>query len=186
MRTLGRYTNFTQAALARALLEDYEVFCTFFDEYSHAIGWYHLIPVRLMVADQQFQRAARILAFAATLPVPTDQSAPADDQSAVTVFNQEMFGEDQLEEDVVEPIERNNPWEILAVAYLFLVPGIGFLLERLPLMLYIGRPRHNPYLVLSPFDQHLVGLALISIAILLAISYFHTRRAITPAASALA
>ena len=42
------------------------------------------------------------------------------------------------------------------------------------------------YLVLSPFDQHLVGLALIAIAILLAISYFHTRRAITRAASALA
>jgi hypothetical protein len=45
-------------------------------------------------------------------------------------------------------------------------------------MLFAGGRRGNRYLVLSPFDLHLVGAALIGIALLLILSYFYTRQAI--------
>jgi len=177
LRTLNSYFNFAQVALDNTLLNNYEIGCNIFDEHAHrSIGLFFAVPVRLMVADRQFHRAAQILAYAKALPVPADEAAPYDDQAPVRVIEKQIFGEDQAEPEEVE--ELNNPWEILAVAYLFLVPGIGFLLERLPLMLFAGGRRGNRYLVLSPFDLHLVGVALIGIALLLILSYFYTRQAI--------
>jgi len=43
---------------------------------------------------------------------------------------------------------------------------------------FAGGRRGNRYLVLSPFDLHLVGAVLICIALLLILSYFYTRQAI--------
>lgn len=179
MLTLKRYWNFSSAALDKTLLEDYEVLCVFFDEYTNTLGLYFLFPVRLMVADHQLQRAAQILAYAKALPVPTDDAAAANDQAPARVI--EGFPDDAPE--TVESSESNNPWEILAVAYLFLVPGIGFLLERIPLMLFVGGRRGNRYLVLSPFDLHLVGAGLVCMALLLTVSYLYTRQAIGVSAS---
>jgi hypothetical protein len=175
LRTLTCYFNFAEAALDSTLLNDYEIRCSIFDEHAHrSIGLFFAVPTRLMVPKQQFHRAAQILAYAKTLPVPADDAAPHDDQASVRVIK--IFGEDQVEPEEVE--EPNNPWEILAIAYLFLVPGIGFLLERLPLMLFAGGRRGNRYLVLSPFDLHLIGAVLICIGLLLTVSYFYTRQAI--------
>src|SRR3954465_11350946 len=97
MRTLMRYFNYIDASLDRMLLEDYEVFCALFDEYSNTsnYGLNIAIPVRLMVADNQLGRAARMLAHAEASSVPNDDNAAANESAPVRVLDEEMFGEDQ-------------------------------------------------------------------------------------------
>jgi hypothetical protein len=176
MRTLRRYSNFPNAALAKTLLENYEVFCRFVDENVHCLGYYLVMPVRLTVADRQLKRAARVLAYAEKSPIPDDDVAPAEDTAPALVLDEDIFGDDDTEE-LEERSESNNPWEILAIAYLFLIPGVGFLLEHRRLLLWTGR-RRSGWLMLSPFELHLVGGALICVAALLTVAYFSARNAI--------
>src|SRR5436309_5225183 len=138
MLTLKRYFNPVEASLHISLLQDYEIFCSPFDEHSHALGYCLVMPLRLMVSERQIHRAARILNYAEASSVPSDEVAAADDQAPVRVLDEAIFGEDEEPEQPSESIGRNNPWEILAIAYLFLVPGVGFLLEHLGLRLFVG------------------------------------------------
>jgi len=178
MRTLRRYLTLADAGLARTLLDDYQIFCRLFDENSHiSVGPYIAAPIRLVVDDRQLKRAARILGYVESLPAPDDDFAAAELEQPARVLDEGIFGED--EEEGLEPLpETTNPWEILAIAYLFLVPGIGFLLEQRPLVLVIRRYGRNRFLLLSPFDVHLLGAALICIAFLVTIAYLKTRKAI--------
>ena len=179
MRTLRRYFSLTEACLAKTLLDNYEVVCSVFDENVNALGYYIVMPARLMVAGGQLQRAARILAFAQTSEIPADDVAAAADQFPVMVIEEDMFGENQPDvDDTAKFLESGNPWEILAIAYLFWVPGIGFILEQLPLKLWVGGHRRDGWLILSPLQLHLVGVALICVATILTISYFYTRQTI--------
>ena len=61
MLTLKRYWNPTEAALDRTLLANYNVFCSLFDEHVNALGYFNAMPIRLMVADEQLERAGRLL-----------------------------------------------------------------------------------------------------------------------------
>src|SRR5438270_599226 len=176
MRTLRRYSNFPNAALAKTLLENYGVFCRFFDENVHCLGYYLVMPVRLTVDDRQLKRAARVLAYAEASPIPDDDLAPADDNARALALDEDIFGDDEPEE-FEERSESHNPWEILAIAYLFFIPGIGFLLEQRRLLLWTGW-RRTGWLVLSPFELHLAGVMLICVATFLTVAYFYTLRAI--------
>jgi hypothetical protein len=175
MRTVRRYFNPADAALARTLLDNYEIFCSLFDENANiSVGPYVAAPIRLVVTERQLQGAARILAYVDSLPVPDDDSAAAEREQLPEVLDEAIFGEDQ--DEAVEPLpEHNNPWEILAISYLFLVPGIGFLLEQRSLIAIVRRWGKNRFLVLSPFDVHLLGTILICVAVLLVLAYLHTR-----------
>src|SRR5438067_2238065 len=113
MLTLRRYISLPNAALAKTLLENYEVFCRLFDENAHCLGYYLMKPVRLMVADRQLERAARILSYAEAASIPDDDLAAADDNASALVLDEEIFGEPEPEEPQ-ERWESNNPWEILA------------------------------------------------------------------------
>ncbi|MFL6513800.1 MAG: DUF2007 domain-containing protein [Chthoniobacterales bacterium] len=178
MLTLKRYWNPTEAALDRTLLANYNVFCSLFDEHVNALGYFNAMPVRLMVADEQLERAGRLLIYAKSCDVPDDEVAAADDQAAIVILDEKIFGEEPPSDDRIQSVERNNPWEILALAYLFLIPGAGFLLERLPLLIFAGGRRGNRFLHLSTFDVHLLGSALICIGAALVASYVYTRKAI--------
>ena len=84
-----------------------------------------------------------------------------------------------LSNDHVTLLETNNPWEILAIAYLFFVPGLGFLLEKRPLILLVRRGPWNhrgSFILLSPLDLHVVGTLLVSAALLLAAFYVYTHQ----------
>jgi hypothetical protein len=177
MLIVRRYMNLMDAGLAKTLLDDYEVFCALFDENAHCLGLYIAVPVRLVVANAQFARASRILAYAETL---SSVNGEVVNQQLLSAFDDETLLEDQ-EEAVDESLADNNPWEILAITYLFLVPGLGFLLETRQLMLLIWRSRwgKNRFLVLSPFELHLVGVLLIGVAVSLTVLYFYVRRVTT-------
>ncbi len=165
MLTLRRYRNLFEANLAKSLLDDWGVPCGILDENAHInIGIHLFIPVRLVVPSSQFNWAARILRLA--------------DTGNYDALESDFAGESPPPSD--ELPGTNNPWEVLAVSFLFLVPGIGFLLEHRTLMI---SPWHRFWgrkwlLILSPFEVHLVGCVLISIALLLVVFYLRARRAI--------
>jgi len=182
MLTLGTYLNLIEAGLAKSFLDDHDVFCSLFDENAHLYGGAPFaMPIRLVVVDAQFQKAARVLADARRSIAENgdETAAPFDQETVSEEVDQEMLAEDQ-QESVQEGVGNNYPWEILAIAYLFLVPGLGFLLEKRPLILVARRSRWRPIMsiVLSPVEVHFVGALLITAALLLTLFYFHMRRLI--------
>jgi Putative prokaryotic signal transducing protein len=156
MVTLGTYRNLMDASLAKLLLDDHDIFCRLFDENAFLWGGAPFaMPVRLVVSDTQFEQAARILAGEAVLE--TEDRQEGFEASAGS----------------------NNPWEILAIAYLFLVPGFGFLVESRPLILVVFRRGWLwANIILSPLQLHVIGGALILMALSLVLLYFRARREI--------
>ena len=62
MVTLRTYSNPAEAALAKSLLDDHKIFCSLADENVNLYGGGPLaMPIRLLVADDQAEEAARIL-----------------------------------------------------------------------------------------------------------------------------
>jgi len=62
MVTLRTYSNPVEAALAKSLLDDHKIFCSLADENVNLYGGGPLaMPIRLLVADDQAEEAARIL-----------------------------------------------------------------------------------------------------------------------------
>src|SRR2546430_3617566 len=62
MVTLRAFNTAAEAALAKSLLDDHELVCSLADENSWLYGGAPFaMPVRLMVAEHQFEEALRIL-----------------------------------------------------------------------------------------------------------------------------
>lgn len=62
MVTLRTYSNPAEAALAKSLLDDHKIFCSLADENVNLYGGGPLaMPIRLLVADDQAEEAARSL-----------------------------------------------------------------------------------------------------------------------------
>ena len=109
MVTLRRYFNVAEAAFAKTLLDDHGIFCSIADENSYLYGGAGFaMSARIMVAEEQFQEALRIL----------DEPAPALlqdlESSAVAPQNLDDRGESFLpnEPRTQSPqlsIGRNNP-----------------------------------------------------------------------------
>jgi hypothetical protein len=62
MVTLRTYSNAAEAAMAKSLLDNHDIFCRLADENVHLYGGGPLaMPIRLLGAEDQAQEAARIL-----------------------------------------------------------------------------------------------------------------------------
>ena len=76
--------------------------------------------------------------------------------------------------------KRNNPWELLLLAFVILVPGVALLLQRHTVMLL--NAGSNAVVIratlLSPFAGHLCGALAVVFSVLLAGLYFYARRSI--------
>ena len=181
MITLRRYLNLIEAGLAKTFLDDHNIFCSLLDQNSHLYtGAYPAIPVRLIVIERHFERAARVLAYADKLLALSEEIVASRDEAQAIELDEEPVAE-KGERGFEESLESNNPWEILAIAYLFLVPGLGFLLEERPLILLTRKIRwdnRNAFLILSPLELHFAGALLIAATLLLTFLYFYMRRLI--------
>jgi hypothetical protein len=172
--TLRRYFNVAEAAFAKTLLDDQGIFCSMADENSYLYGGAGFaMSARILVAEEQFQEALRIL----------DEPAPALlqdlESSAVAVPSMDDRSEPlPLDEPETrmrpEPPKENNPWELLAIALLFAGPGVFLLFQKHFALMTRGR-----YVtILSPTDEHRLGAIAVAIGLGLIGLYFHTRRAI--------
>jgi putative signal transducing protein len=109
--TLRTYWNFTEAALAKSVLDEHEIFCALFHENAHLYGRAPIaMPVRLMVVEDQADRALRILAG--------DFSGAAGIEEALAIAPA------RLEPEGETAIRSDRPWELLVMAFYFFVPAI--------------------------------------------------------------
>jgi hypothetical protein len=179
MVTLRAYSNPARAALAKSLLDDHNILCTLADENAQLYGGAPFaMPVRILVADEQAEEADHVLKnvdghFADFDPIP-DRGV----QETIETSHERLpEREQQLSQQ--SPAE-NNPWEILAIASLLVLPGLGLLLQKHELILVASERRisRTSFTVFSPGTAHVFGALVIAAALLLTILFFYTRRAI--------
>ena len=158
MVTLRTYLNPTQAALDKTLLDSSEIFCAIADQNANLYGGGPFaMPVRLLVAEEQAEEAERILKN-------SDQLSPEEQAST--------FAVEPAREERQEERGNKNPWEILAIGWLFFFPGVCLLLQIHPA--WIRRART----MLPVSILHVAGWLAIAVGLSFTILYFYTRRSL--------
>src|SRR5439155_12491751 len=78
--TIRTYSNPAEAAIAKSLLDNHDIFCRLADENVNLYGGGPLaMPIRLLVAEDQAQEAMRILETKGPeLPKDFDHGTPAE------------------------------------------------------------------------------------------------------------
>ena len=158
MITLRTYLNPTQALLDKTLLDSNEIFCYIADQNANLYGGGPFaMPVRLLVAEEQAEEAERI-------PKNSDQVSP---QEQLSTFPVEPAREERQEER-----GNKNPWEILAIASLFFLPGVYLLLQTRPAWMQRVRT------ILPVSLLHSIGWLAIAVGLSFTVLYFYTRRSL--------
>jgi uncharacterized membrane-anchored protein len=156
--TLRTYLNPTQALLDKTLLDSNEIFCYIADQNANLYGGGPFaMPVRLLVAEEQAEEAHRILKN-------SDQLSP-EEQAAT-------FPTEPAKQESKEEKTNSNPWEILAIALLFFLPGVYLLLQIRPAWMRRGSTM-VPVSVL-----HGAGWLAIAVGLSFTVLYFYTRRSL--------
>ena len=74
--------------------------------------------------------------------------------------------------------KRNNPWELLVVAAMFLVPAVIMLFRREPFLFPSFGNRVAQISLWSPAELHVLAWFGIAVAAILLVLYFYARRSI--------
>jgi hypothetical protein len=163
MVTLRAFTTPAQAALAKSLLDDHGIVSSLADENSYLYGGAYLaMPVRLLVAEEQLEEAARIL------------SAPPDGLNLEPAVAKDIAQVASRLRDE-ERQSNSNPWELLALAFLLAIPGVMLLAQKYDLLLVAYQRARRGITIITPTDAHILGLV-IAISCLLVFVYFYVRR----------
>jgi hypothetical protein len=126
MVTLRTYSNPAEAAIAKSLLDDHKIFCSLADENVNLYGGGPLaMPIRLLVAEDQAEEAARILKTKGPkLPEDFDPGTTNERPSEKGNINQEILAE-------VRRLHHTSLWMLLlAVSVLVIVVCIVFEIPR--------------------------------------------------------
>lgn len=157
MVTLRAFSNPAEAALAKSLLDDHNILCSLADENAYLYGGAPFaMPVRLLVAEDEAEEAARVLK------------------------NPDQHCADFESSERRQPARKNNPWELLAIAAFLLLPGLGLLIQEKGLLMVAPGRRIGRYFitVFSPTTAHLLGAFVTVVALLLVALFFYLRRVI--------
>ena len=155
------YLNGAQASLEKSLLDDYGIVCELIHEDAHLwceAPW--TVPIRLVVKDDQAELAARIL--------NGDAEAAADLETTPDITPS------LSESETPSEMAKNNPWELLAIAALFLFPGICVLQIKYPAVIP-STVREN-WVVARLWSMHFFGWLAVVFASSLISAYFYLRR----------
>ncbi len=181
MVTLRAYSNPARAALAKSLLDDHNIICSLADENAYLYGGAPLaMPVRILVVEEQAEEAAHILQRADGHFTEIDSSPDSGLGETGEADTEERFPEHEQQLSPQTPV-RNNPWEILALAALLLLPGIALLRQKHDLVLvdWHGYQRGSTSPVFfSPVTAHILGALVIAVALSLVLLFFCVRRSI--------
>lgn len=159
MVTVRTFWNHAEAAVAKSLLDDYEVFCALVHENANL--FYPLaMPVQLQVDEDQVETAVRILDGNIAALAELKAAAPNTAPPAGTAT----------------PIEtpKNNPWELLAVATFFLLPGVCVLTIKYPAVGTLGWWTRRAIAAVTII--HFLGWLAVAFALCLIVAYFYLRR----------
>ena len=70
---------------------------------------------------------------------------------------------------------RNNPWELLVIALLYLLPSVGLLTQKKPTLLLQARRSMSDATILTPPMAHVFGGFAILVSLTFVILYFYVR-----------
>src|SRR5690349_13644857 len=119
--TLRSYTNAIDAGMAKSLLDNHQIVSSLADENSHLYGGGPMaMPVRLLVAEEQAERAAHILDNARP-PLPDDFD-PGDSRASESGANREV--------SELEKVRRTN--QIITALLIVLLLLTIYLISELP------------------------------------------------------
>jgi hypothetical protein len=168
MIALRTYANSVEAALAKSLLDDHQIFCSLADENANLYGGGPFaMPIRLLVNEDQAELALRIL--------DRDLGAVGDIDAAGSagVTPAEIAASGEMLDD--------NPWELLAVAFCFVIPGVCALQTKYPTVVGAGRRAGAGVAAVSIIHflgwlAVVFGMLLLAVYLYLRRSSFHARR----------
>ncbi len=163
MIPIRTYLNVAQAELAKSLLDDHGIFCAVAHENAHLYGGSPFaMPIQLLVAEDQARQAIQILD--GRVETATDAQAPVP--VPLPVSDRETRG----------LIAKDNPWELLVMAALFLLPGIWGLWVKYPAVNAFERQTHAAVIAVSVF--HFFALLAVAFAMCLIFGYVYARASI--------
>jgi hypothetical protein len=157
MVTVRSYWSPAEAALAKSVLDNYEIPCALLDENSNlsARGAQFAAPVRLVVDEAYAARAIHIL--------------NGDLEKAA-----EVEVEDDIVGDRGPETANRNPWELLVLAFYLLVPAIFVLQTKYSDV--VAKSAWTRYVVARAKVTHFLGWLAILLAVVLVVAYFQVRR----------
>lgn len=159
MVTIRTYSNPTTAGLAKSLLDNYEIPCALLHEHANLL--YPLaMPVRLLVEDDQVDRAIQIL--------------DGNLEEVEEIETSEAAHEISVDSETSREIANRNPWELLVLAFYFLVPGICVLRMKYPAAVAVSRRLRRE--IAAATIIHFLGWLAIGFALFLIATYFRVRR----------
>lgn len=162
MVTIRSYTNPVDAALAKSLLDNYEIPCALLHENANLYtrGAQLIVPIRLMVDEADADLAVPIL------DADFDKAAEIDlAKHAVTTPTKDTMSQE---------IINRNPWELLVLAFYLSVPAVGVLQKKVPTQV-VPNARIQYLIVRANITHFLAWIGLV-VAIALVVSYFLVRR----------
>jgi hypothetical protein len=161
MVTVRTFWSPAQAALAKSLLDNYDIRCALLDENSsvYSRGGQFAVPIRLVVDKTEAIRAGLILSG--------DFERAADFEAA------EDANEIALNETSSSEVPDRNPWELLMIAFYFLLPAICLVATRFPQNVTGRWARY--YIARATVTQFLGWVGVIFAAFLVTL-YFWMRR----------
>ena len=157
MVTVRTYWNPHTAALAKSLLEDYEIPCALLHENAN-LFYPFAMPIRLLVGDDQAGRAIHIL--------------NGDLEKAAEIEMSETDSETLVDSATAREIANRNPWELLVLAFYLVVPAICVLRTKFPTLATGSRARY--FIARATVTQFFSWLAL-AFAAVLVVFYFRVR-----------
>lgn len=160
MVTVRTYWSPAEAALAKSLLDNYEIPCALLDENSsvYSRGGQFAVPIRLSVDERDLDRAIFVLS--------------GDFENAVEADIGETVSDLPVGDSMANENANRNPWELLVIAFYFSLPAICLILTRFPIDVAGRWGRY--YMARATITQFLgwVGFAF---ALLLVALYFAIR-----------
>src|ERR1700719_2673716 len=120
MVTIHSYANPADAALAKSLLDNYEIPCALLHENANLYtrGAQLVVPIRLIVDEALADRAIHIL--------------DADFDGAAEIELADRAVATPTGDMTSSEIVNRNPWELLVLAFYLLVPAVAVLQTRVP------------------------------------------------------
>src|ERR1700736_1273771 len=160
MVTVRTYWNLAEAALAKSLLDNYEIFCALFHENAFLYGRAPFaMPMRLAVDERKADQALCVLSN--------------DLERAAQIELTEATGALPVERRTPLEITNHNPWELLVLAFYFLLPGTCVLRTKYPVVVANSLWIRREVAAVAVF--HFLGWLALGLCVSLIVVYFYLR-----------